>query len=24
LAYLVFLRLFYVPVPEATWWPGLG
>jgi hypothetical protein len=24
LAYFVFLHLFYVPLPEATWWPGLG
>jgi hypothetical protein len=22
-AYLVFLRVFYVPLPEATWWSGL-
>lgn len=22
LAYVVFLHLFYVPVPEASWWPG--
>lgn len=21
--YLVFLHLFYVPFPKATWWPGL-
>ena len=24
LAYVVFEHVFYVPVPEATWWPGLG
>jgi hypothetical protein len=24
LAYLVFLHLFYVPVPEATWWAGIS
>jgi hypothetical protein len=24
LAYFVFLQLFYVPLPEATWWPGVG
>lgn len=24
LAYLVFLHLFYVPLPEATWWSGVG
>jgi hypothetical protein len=24
LAYFVFLHLFYVPLPEATWWPGVG
>lgn len=23
-AYLVFTHLFYVPFPEATWWPGLN
>jgi uncharacterized membrane protein YfcA len=23
LAYVVFLHLFYVPLPEATWWPGV-
>jgi hypothetical protein len=23
LAYVVFLHLFYVPLPESTWWPGL-
>ncbi|MFT5181570.1 MAG: hypothetical protein ACI8S3_001454 [Alphaproteobacteria bacterium] len=22
LAYVIFLRVFYVPMPEATWWPG--
>jgi hypothetical protein len=22
-AYVVFLHLFYVPFPKATWWPGL-
>lgn len=22
LAYFIFLRVFYVPLPEATWWPG--
>ena len=22
-AYLIFLHLFYVPFPKATWWPGL-
>jgi hypothetical protein len=21
-AYVVFLQVFYVPVPEAAWWPG--
>ena len=21
-AYVVFLHVFYVPVPEAAWWPG--
>lgn len=24
LAYAVFLHLFYVPVPEATWWAGIS
>lgn len=24
LAYVIFLRVFYVPLPEATWWPGLS
>jgi MFS family permease len=24
LAYLVFLHVFYVPLPEARWWPGVG
>jgi hypothetical protein len=24
LAYLIFLHLFYVPVPEATWWAGVS
>ncbi len=24
LAYLIFLRVFYVPLPEATWWPGVS
>lgn len=24
LAYVVFLHVFYVPLPEATWWPGVG
>lgn len=23
LAYIVFLHLFYVPLPQATWWPGV-
>ena len=23
LAYFIFLRVFYVPLPEATWWPGV-
>ena len=23
-AYLIFLYVFYVPFPEASWWPGLG
>jgi Tripartite tricarboxylate transporter TctB family len=23
-AYFVFLHVFYVPLPEATWWPGVG
>ncbi len=23
-AYLVFTHVFYVPFPEATWWPGLS
>lgn len=22
LAYVIFLRVFYVPLPEGTWWPG--
>ena len=21
-AYVVFIHIFYVPVPQATWWPG--
>ncbi len=24
LFYFVFLHLFYVPFPKATWWPGLS
>jgi len=24
LAYVVFLRIFYVPVPKATWWSGFS
>ncbi|MEK9796584.1 MAG: tripartite tricarboxylate transporter TctB family protein [Alphaproteobacteria bacterium] len=24
LAYVVFLRIFYVPLPEATWWTGFS
>jgi hypothetical protein len=24
LAYVVFLHVFYVPLPKATWWPGVG
>ena len=24
LAYFIFLRVFYVPLPEATWWPGVS
>lgn len=24
IAYIVFMRVFYVPVPEATWWSGIG
>lgn len=24
LAYLIFLHVFYVPLPQATWWAGLG
>jgi hypothetical protein len=24
LAYFIFLRVFYVPLPEASWWPGFG
>ena len=24
LAYVVFLHVFYVPLPEASWWPGEG
>ncbi len=24
IAYLVFTYVFYVPFPEASWWPGLG
>ncbi len=24
LAYFVFMHLFYVPLPEASWWPGAG
>jgi hypothetical protein len=23
-AYIVFLHVFYVPLPTATWWPGVG
>lgn len=23
-AYFVFLHVFYVPFPKATWWPGIG
>ena len=23
-AYFIFLRVFYVPFPKATWWAGLG
>jgi hypothetical protein len=23
-AYFVFLHVFYVPFPKATWWPGVG
>ena len=23
-AYFIFLHIFYVPFPKATWWPGLG
>ncbi|MDA1090548.1 MAG: tripartite tricarboxylate transporter TctB family protein [Proteobacteria bacterium] len=23
-AYLIFIHVFYVPFPEATWWPGLS
>lgn len=23
-AYFIFMHLFYVPVPEATWWAGVG
>ncbi len=23
-AYFIFTHVFYVPFPEATWWPGLG
>ncbi len=23
-AYVVFLHVFYVPLPVATWWPGVG
>jgi Tripartite tricarboxylate transporter TctB family len=23
-AYVVFLHVFYVPLPEAGWWPGAG
>ena len=23
-AYFIFLHVFYVPFPKATWWPGLG
>lgn len=23
-AYIVFLHVFYVPFPQATWWPGLS
>lgn len=24
LSYFIFLHVFYVPVPTATWWPGVG
>ena len=24
LAYFLFLHVFYVPLPKATWWPGVG
>lgn len=24
LAYVVFLHVFYVPLPRATWWPGVS
>jgi hypothetical protein len=24
LAYVLFLHVFYVPLPEANWWPGMG
>jgi len=23
-AYVLFLHVFYVPVPKATWWAGFG
>jgi hypothetical protein len=23
-AFFVFTHVFYVPFPQATWWPGLG
>ncbi len=23
-AYFIFLHVFYVPFPRATWWPGIG
>lgn len=23
-AFFIFLHVFYVPFPKATWWPGLG
>ncbi len=23
LAYVIFLHVFYVPLPKATWWPGV-
>ena len=24
LAYVLFLHVFYVPLPKANWWPGVG